>query len=213
MSLMVASLSLTFTQNAFTPGDTPQKAWNQMAAGMWVWFFAQVIFGYYKIVLHQNPYPSLADLFFVIAYLPLFLGLLTLIKNFRSTGLPMGTAKSYMIQGLLLLLVYAAIFYSLLWKLITAPNDTAALKFLNFGYPTFDFILIAATSILIRISWELRGGSLAKSWIFLCAGFTLVGIADIMFAYQTYTFLDIVFFSGYFLIALAGLYQLEMLRA
>jgi len=210
-SLFVAASSLTSTQNVFKTGDTPQKAWTSLAAGMWIWFFAQVIFAFYKIVLKQSPYPSLADIFFVIAYFPLLVGVALLIKDFRSTGLPMGSKNSYLLQAASLIAFYAIIFF---WKLkdLLMTNDAPFLKFLNVGYPTFDFLLIAMTSVLIRISLVLRGGSLARSWIVLGLGFTLVGIADIIFAYQPLPFLDMLFFSGYFLIGLAGIYQLRMLR-
>ena len=210
-SLLIAALSLTSTQNVFKTGDTPQKAWTLMAAGMWIWFFAQVIFAYYKVVLQQSPYPSLADVFFVLAYLPLFVGVALLIKDFRSTGLPMGSRNSYILQALSLIAFYALIFFGSLRELLM-KDDPPALKFLNVGYPTFDFILIAMTSVLIRISWVLRGGSLARSWIFLGLGFTLVGVADIIFAYQPKPSLDMLFFSAYFFIGLAGINQLRMLR-
>jgi hypothetical protein len=134
-----------------------------------------------------------------------------LIKDFMSTGLPMGSKNSYIAQGTILAAIYAVIFLVLLRPML-ATNDPFATKFLNVGYPTFDFILISLTTVLIRVSWVLRGGSLARSWIFLGAGFGLVCIGDIIFATHPYQFLDTVFFSGYFFIALAGVYQLRMLR-
>lgn len=211
-SLFVCGLSLSLTQNKFKPGDTPEKAWNLLAGGMWTWFFAQVIFGYYKLVTHTSPYPSLADVIFAIGYIPLIVGLIFLIMDFKSTGLPMGSSKSYVIQGVILLAVYGLLFKTLLWDLVANPNDSLTLKALNVGYPTLDFVLLAMSSILVRIAWALRGGSLARSWVFLCAGFTALGAADIYFAYHALPFLDILYFSSYFMVALAGYYQLRMLR-
>lgn len=211
-SLLTCALSLTFTQNTFATKDTPHKAWTFLSAGMWIWFFGQVIFLYFKIVAKEaNPYPSLADVFFSIAYLPLVLGVVVLIKDFKSTGLPMGSRSSYLLQIGILLAIYGVIFSTLLYNLLIT-DDPLALKFLNVGYPTSDFVLIALSTVLVRISWTLRGGSLARSWLFLCSGFTLLGAADITFAYRAYPLLDVVFFSAYFLIGLAGVYQIRMLR-
>jgi hypothetical protein len=211
-SLLICSLSLTFTQNTFSTNDTPQKAWTLIAASMWIWFFAQIILFYYKIIARDpNSYPSIADAFFMLAYIPLIIGVIFLIKNFKSTGLPMGTQTSYVVQILILMAIYALIFVTLLYQLLVT-NDPPALKFLNVGYPTCDFIMISLSSVLVRISWTLRGGSLARSWMLLCAGFTLLGAADITFAYHAYPLLDVVYFSGYFLIGLAGVYQIRMLR-
>ncbi len=40
-------------------------------------------------------------------------------------------------------------------------------------------------SVLVRVSWLMRGGSLAKSWLFLCLGFAMTCTADILLAYTT----------------------------
>lgn len=210
-SLFVAGLTLTFTTNAYTPGESAKRAWTFLAAGAWIWFFAQLIFAQYKIVLNVNVYPNLADLFFVLAYIPLFAGLIVLIFDFRSTGLPMGGRTSYIVQALILLAIYAAMFFAWL-KPLLFNHDEVAVKFLNFGYPTFDFLLVCVTSVLVRISWVLRGGSLAKAYIALGMSFFLTGVADLIFAYRPIPAIDMFFFSAYFVLALAGFYQLRMLR-
>jgi hypothetical protein len=210
-SLLVAGLSLTFTTNAYTPGERAKRAWTFLAGGMWVWFFAQTIFAEYKLVQGVTPYPSIADIFFVASYLPLFAGLVVLILDFRSTGLPMGGRNSYLVQIAILIIFYAALFLKWLWPL-AINDDPPATKFLNVGYPTVDFLLFSLTTVLIRISWALRGGSLAKTYVALALGFILIAIADTIFAYKPIPTIDILFFSAYFLCALAGVYQLRAIK-
>jgi hypothetical protein len=210
-SLFVAGLSLTFTTNAYNPGEPAKRAWTFLAAGAWIWLFAQLIFAQYKIVLGVNVYPNIADIFFVLGYLPLFAGLIVLIFDFRSTGLPMGGKTSYVVQALILLGLYAVMFFAWL-KPLLFNNDEPVTKFLNVGYPTVDFLLFCVTSVLIRISWMLRGGSLAKAYIALGLSFILTGVGDLIFAYRPIASIDIFFFSAYFILALAGFYQLRMLR-
>lgn len=210
-SLFVAGLTLTFTTNAYTPGESAKRAWTFLASGAWMWLFAQLIFAHYKIVLNINIYPNLADLFFVLGYIPLFAGLIVLIFDFRSTGLPMGGRTSYIVQGLILLAIYTAMFFAWL-KPLLLNNDEPVTKFLNFGYPTVDFLLVCVTSVLVRISWVLRGGSLAKAYIALGVSFFLTGVGDLIFAYRPIPAIDMFFFSAYFVLGLAGFYQLRMLR-
>lgn len=210
-SLFVAGLSLTFTTNAYTPGEPAKRAWTFLAAGAWIWLFAQLIFAHYKIVLGINVFPNLADLFFVLGYLPLFGGLIVLIFDFRSTGLPMGGRTSYIVQSLVLLAIYILMFFAWL-KPLLLNNDEPVTKFLNFGYPTVDFLLVCVTSVLVRISWVLRGGSLAKAYIALGMSFILTGVGDLIFAYRPVPAIDMFFFSAYFVLGLAGFYQLRMLR-
>jgi hypothetical protein len=210
-SLFVAGFSLTMTQNAYATGDTPKKAWTYLASGMWLWMLGQLLFAFYKIFLRQDLYPSIADIYFSLGYAPLFLGLIVLIGDFKSTGLPMGSARSYLIQGVILALAYAGIFFNFLLPLLRT-DDSAGAKFLNVGYPTSDFLLFATTTVLIRISWVLRGGSLARSWIMLGAGFITIAVADVIFAYRPSPVVDILFFTSYFLIAVSGVHQLQMLK-
>ncbi len=210
-SLFVAGLALTFTTNAYNPWEQAKRAWTFLAAGAWIWLFAQLIFAHYKIVLGINVYPNLADLFFVLGYLPLFAGLIVLILDFRSTGLPMGGRTSYIVQALILIAIYGAMFFAWL-KPLVFNQDEPVTKFLNVGYPTVDFLLVCITSVLIRISWVLRGGSLAKAYIALGLSFFLTGVGDLIFAYRPIPAIDIFFFSAYFILGLAGFYQLRMLR-
>ncbi|MCI0441864.1 hypothetical protein L0152_01450 [bacterium] len=210
-SLFVAGLALTFTTNAYNPGESAKRAWTFLAAGAWMWLFAQLIFAHYKIVLGVNVYPNIADLFFVLGYLPLFGGLIVLILDFRSTGLPMGGRTSYIVQALIFIVIYVGMFFAWLKPLLFNQDDVVT-KFLNFGYPTVDFLLFFVTSVLIRISWVLRGGSLAKAYIALGMSFFLTGVADLIFAYRPIPAIDIFFFSAYFILGLAGFYQLRMLR-
>ncbi len=210
-SLFVAGLALTFTTNAYNPGEPAKRAWTFLAAGAWMWLFAQLIFAHYKIVLAVNIFPNLADLFFVLGYLPLFAGLIVLIFDFRSTGLPMGGRTSYIVQALILFVIYAAMFFAWL-KPLLFNNDEPVTKFLNFGYPTIDFLLVCVTSVLVRISWVLRGGSLAKAYIALGMSFFLTLVGDLIFAYRPIPAIDIFYFSAYFILGLAGFYQLRTLR-
>jgi hypothetical protein len=210
-ALFISALTLSFTTNAYTPGESAKRAWTFLATGAWIWLFAQLIFAHYKIILNVNIFPNLADLFFVLAYLPLFAGLIVLIFDFRSTGLPMGGRTSYIVQALVLIAIYALMFFAWL-KPLLLNNDEPVTKFINLGYPTFDFLLVCFTSVLIRISWVLRGGSLAKAYISLGMSFFLTGVGDLIFAYRPIPAVDIFFFSAYFVLGLAGFYQLRMLR-
>ena len=162
-SLLIAGLSLTFTTNAYTPGERAKRAWTFLAGGMWVWFFAQSIFAQYKMVQGVSLYPSIADIFFVAAYLPLFAGLIQLISDFRSTGLPMGGRKSYLIQIAILIIFYAILFFKWLWPL-AINQDPPETKFLNVGYPTCRFLAFRAYNgsdpDFMGLAWRESGKNL-----------------------------------------------------
>ena len=65
-------------------------------------------------------------------------------------------------------------------------------------------------------SVHLRGSGISGSWILLCAGFIIVAGADIGLAYSSDVdsflnrILDVVYFSAYFLFAVAAANQLRV---
>lgn len=216
MALVMAGINLTLTAAAFEREDAPRRAWMRLAIGIWIWVIAQFMGMYCELILNQVSYGTLADAFWVIGYFPLISGLYLLVKNYQSTGLPMGSARSYLLQGLALLTAFAILFATLLWSQIIDPDRAMLLKLLDVGYPTFDLLLIAMGSVLIRVSWMMRGGSLAKSWWYLCLGFALTCAADVVLAYTSdfnsllYRLQDAVYYIAYLVIALAAKYQYDI---
>lgn len=67
-------LSLITIKQFGTQGDHG-KAWLFFAGFAVCWFIAEQMWWIYELVLHADPYPSLADLFWIIGY-PIYLGFL-----------------------------------------------------------------------------------------------------------------------------------------
>lgn len=219
VALIFAAINLNSARKLYDVSDAPRKAWTELAFGAFLWVIAQCLVLYYEIALKQVSHGTVADAFWMIGYIPLLIGVRTLLLNFMKTGLPLGSVRSYVLQGVIIAAVYFALFFAAIWKSVSATEHTLFIRMLDFLYPTFDFLLIAMISVLIRFSWILRGSSMAKSWILLCAGFTLIAIADIVlssvlnFESPAYRLVDIAYFSSYFLIALAAEIQVRGIRA
>jgi hypothetical protein len=63
--------------------NRPQRPamWYWFAAGQITWVVGDVIYEIYLYVLHQQPYPSLADAFYLSAYPMLAIGFLLLVRG------------------------------------------------------------------------------------------------------------------------------------
>lgn len=212
LALVVGAINLLRVTRSFSAMDAPRRAWGALALGIVIWAIAQVV-ELYDEFQHEVSYGGFADVIWLIGYLPLLYGVYLLIKNYRSTGLPLGSRASYVLQCVGLLVLYGVLFRQSIWQQIADPNRGAAMKALDFGYPTMDFLLFTAGSILLRFSWILRGGLLGRVWLLLCFGFLLMGVGDFLLSNlpslesPAYRSLDSVYFSSYFLIALAARYQ------
>ncbi len=71
-SLFVCGLSLSLIRTSSNPAPTRKKPGTYWPVGCGL-VFRQVIFGYYKLVTHTSPYPSMADVIFAIGYIRLLL--------------------------------------------------------------------------------------------------------------------------------------------
>jgi diguanylate cyclase len=215
-ALILATWNCFSLAGSYRQNDPPRKAWTILGFGAFVWLLAQILTMYHELILQAVAHGTIADAFWMIGYVLLLRGLIMLVKDFRSTGLPLGTTRSYILQAGVLGMVLLVLFWTLLLPVIQAPERSPVLNVLDIGYPVLDFLLILLCSILIRFSWILRGSGISRSWVFLCAGFITVAGADIGLAYSSnvnsflYRILDVVYFSSYFLFALAAANQLRV---
>ncbi len=61
------------------------RIWPSFTIGLFMWFIAEIIFSvYYDVLGVSLPYPSLADVFYVGGYVPLFVGLYLYVRYFAS---------------------------------------------------------------------------------------------------------------------------------
>jgi len=216
VALLVAAYNLYLTTNSFRRGDEPRKAWARIGIGIGIWMVAQILESYCDLVLNQVSYGTVADLFWMLGYFPLIAGVYLFFANFRSTGLPLGKKQDYVLIGLLLAAIYGVLMYSIIWPNLSNVNRPVVVRILDFTYPTFDFVIIAVASVLIRIAWNLRGGNIAKPWVLLSLGFVMTAGADLLLQLSeetsspAYRAADVVYFAGYFFVALSAKKQMEI---
>lgn len=210
LALVVAAINLWRVKKSFAATDAPRKAWGSLQLGVMIWGIAQLIELRDEVFLQGAHYGGFADAVWLIGYLPILYSLFLLISDFRSTGLPLGSGSSYVAQSAVLLILYALLFQLTIREHLADPGRAITMKILDLGYPTFDFLLFAGGSILLRFSWILRGGLLGRVWLLLCLGFLMSGVADILFSNlpdlhtAAYRSLDLLYATSYFLIALAA---------
>jgi hypothetical protein len=216
--LALSSWNLGLARENFSRGEKPRKAWTALSAGMLLWMIGQCFDAYCEIILKEVPYGTISDVFWLLGYVPLIIGLAMLIKNFKNSGLFSSIPGIHILILGALTAAYIFLFSRLTLPQLNDPERLMADKLLDVAYPVLDFALIALSIILVRYCWVLRGGLIARSWTSLSLGFILVAAADIYISTVTnvesagYRFLDILYFSAYFLIALAGLLQIRILR-
>lgn len=218
-SLVVAAYNAMLAGSGYGRTDGPRNAWFSLSFGLWIWVIAQFMESYCEMILKMISYGTMADAFWFLGYFPMTYGIWLLVRSYRNAGLPLGKRWTYLAQLGLIVIIYALVFHAYVQGQIMEPKREIEKKILDVCYPAMDFILIALASLLIRFGWMLRGGRVARSWVLLCLGFIVIGVSDLWLSYATdfessfYRLNDVTYLSAYFLIALAGYYQVRVLKS
>lgn len=192
---------------ARTAGNT-RKAWGLIAAALFSVTLADTAWGVLEMSFWTLPFPSLADVFYLVFY-PLFtLGVLLMPAAYQSRG-----EKITRLLDTGIVMIAASL---IVWALLISPNidaskaDTMALM-LSTIYPAADLLLLFA---LIQIIFQNGSSAFQKPLIVLAASGAIFIIADsgfsVMSLQGTYVsggMVDAGYVVSYALIGLAGLMQ------
>jgi PAS domain-containing protein len=179
-----------------------------MASGMFSYTLAETVWSILEVGLHQQPFPSLADVFYILFY-PLFtIGLIFL----PTVQISVRERHKIVIDIIILMIAAFLIFGDFIIGPILANGEESTLALaLSVAYPLLDLVLLFALMELVyrRLSSLDRG-----SGLLLLAAVTLFIVSDVYFALQntakTYVsggLVDTGYIVSYSLIGLAGILQ------
>ncbi len=183
-----------------------RRAWIQLTFGAFIWLLAQCLEIYCELVLNLIAYGTVADAIWVVGYVPIILGLHTLIKcRAKENGFPWRSRIKILIPGVL---AYAILFLLLIWPQIRVFDQPAAEAILDFTYPTLDFVLVAQSVVLASLSGS--GRTYFRFAVLSGIAFTMTLIGDGVlslvkdFNSILYLSVDVYYFSCYFLMAISA---------
>lgn len=183
-----------------------RRAWFFIALAALSNFLADGIWAILELVLRQEPFPSLADLFYLLYYPLMTIALV----NITTAMIPAGRRKRYIIEQTLVMVIFLVLLWPMLiYPVIAAASNDAGSMLISGLYPVGDVLLAAALFYLI---FHPSVAGARQSYLLLLAG-TLVGfIGDIVYsnqalsgAYVSGGWLDITWLLSYFLIGLAAM--------
>lgn len=190
-------------------GSRISRIWLCFTLGMLLWFFGELGWAVYTMVLNvEIPYPSIADIFWLSGYLPLFVALLLYLEIFQ----PAITVKQFLVAGAIVAGMSAIIFSSLMIPVLAdvSQYDLVTLS-VDLAYPALDlFLFLEAILGLSAFTVTKLKGRISAAWHFMNAAILLNVAADMAFSYTTLngTYynghpIDLLYNFGYILFALA----------
>ena len=181
------------------------RAYAGLAAGLVLYFIAEIIWGYYSIGAGiEVPFPSAADAFWLAGYVPLGYHLFR-VSRLYGVGL---RKRNTILVGAAVAIFSAAYIYNIIAVSELSSPDSMTKLAVSIAYPVFDAILIMPAILSILKSG--KGKLTAVPWIFISWIFTC--IADGLFGYTVVTNIagDLsiwnLFYNAAYLFMAAGLY-------
>ena len=162
------------------------RAW-AIAAERWAWMAIAVSLGvywlgdmYWNIELSRMatpPYPSWADAGWLAYYIPLYAGIVLLLRA-RVSKLPVSTWLEGLVGAFALGSVVAvAVFDPVVASTHGSPTAVAT----NLAYPTLDVLLLA----FVALGFAIQGRRAGRVWVVLAIGLFLTGVGDAVYLVQT----------------------------
>ncbi len=179
---LIAVVLYVWAWTTMSASKVSRQVWGLVTLGLLLWATAEAIWAFYELVLNiETPYPSVADLFWLVGYIPLYLALLIRYRSFQA--IPSTTRQRWIV------LVFIALYSSLLILYVIKPilesfDPTRLLESLvNIAYPLADWGLLILALVII---FSLEAGRFSMVWRLFGAGLILTTTADIFFFYATW---------------------------
>jgi hypothetical protein len=161
--------------------DASRTIWGRVTLSLVLWTLAETIWGYYEVVLNEPvPYPSIADLFWVIGYIPLIQAILI---QYRLYQIRPNQRQRFLIAAIVLLfsVVGGAV---VIQPIVQAFDLERALEsLLNVAYPSLDLLLLILTTVIV---FALEQGRFAFTWRVLGLGLVIMASGDLLFSYASW---------------------------
>ena len=183
LGYLLAGATWAFACRDRLEADNPARpAWFLLSLGLLSTFAGQLCLAPFQVVRNETPFPSVADIFYVLAYPFLIAALLVLLNAYREAGLPLGSVAERVLT-LGAVVTVAAIVVVPILRPVAATGGPLLERILTVAYPVLDLVLLLPLALLLRIALKLRGSHAGEVWVLILGGIVFLCAGDICFAY------------------------------
>jgi len=201
-----ALAALLWKMNSGKRGGGMSRVYASYSLGIGFWFLADCTWSLYVLAFRiEIPYPSMADLFWLVGYIPLLMALLLQAWPFRELLI----SRKQLALTLGMFLLAFLILIVTIPPLLGQGQDLVALS-VSVAYPLLDTLLL---TLVIPIFLVFRKGSYWHPLLFVMFGIILQLVGDLAFnqAFFSSTYyagspIDLIFDLSYLMLAF-GFYR------
>jgi two-component system, cell cycle response regulator len=152
-------------------------AWVLIGAAVLSWGVGNTIWTFAYVGLDAPPYPSIADVFWLAIYAPVYVALLLLLR--ARTG---AVQRSIWLDGIISSLAVAAVGTAVVFQaVLDATSGSKAAIATNLSYPLADLTMIALVVWVLAVS----GWRIGRAWALIAAGLLVFSVSDCLYLFQT----------------------------
>lgn len=142
-----------------------------IAEGLWLW---------YDLILQVDPFPSLADAFYLGAYPFFFAGIVWALRQAEFSWKMIHPSTRFLLA---LIVALAGIFegYFGIYQGYQ-PSLPVLDNVISMSYSVADFFLLMFSLLVLILAWEYRGGKLMRFWLWVFVACLTTLAADIGFS-------------------------------
>jgi len=174
---LFAAMCGVLTVRVYSMNNPHAKAIAFMSLGVFFWFLGDFIWFILEYFLNKNPFPSIADYFYLLAYPLLLVGL---AYELRSNQIKWTLCKTVSAISFSILFGITVFYFGVLQAYKPAENLINNIIAISYGVGDLILIIFAIAILMVAIGYQK--GKLFSPWLFILAGFTLILAADILFA-------------------------------
>lgn len=166
---------------SFQRGETLSIIWGSLSTGLLLWAVGEIIWASDQLLFGEKlPYPSTADVVWLLGYLPVIVGLAV---RFRT--LQMRVVRPGQLATLAVFVVAAVLtgIYVVLPILRDPEAGTPVEKLVSVLYPVADLMVAFVALLLVLV---LRGGMLYAPWGLIALGYLGFAASDILYTYAVW---------------------------
>jgi hypothetical protein len=209
----------SYAVRTYHPTNVHGKSIALLTGGLFCFFIGELLFFLFQFVFHTNPFPSVADVFYLAAYPLLLAGFLQEISLHKVNWHNFNKLVLALMLLLLLSLAFIVAYFGVF--LAYNPGDPVMNNIIATAYGVADLILIVPSLFILRITLDYRGGALFNSWVLILLALILMMAGDILFAifknrYATlvwpYTLIDLAWTGSYLFFAYSFFYTAATIK-
>lgn len=151
--------------------------WLGMMLGWILWTIAEIWWGLSSYLNQELPYPSMADVFWLLGFIPMYTALIIRLRSLPKIENP---ASRFGFWLLSVISIGLTIFFVVVPVLQSYDSSDALASILSIFYPMADLVLLI---LVLFIFFNFQKGIRGSSWLWLSLGFILLVLSDMIFAY------------------------------